>query len=114
MTYLPGLSQPAPPTMVVWSSAMTAYNFGPGHPMAPERMDLTARLAGSLGLLDLAHVSVAAPEVATEAELETVHSPEFVAAVRRVSEACTRPPRGWRAARFSQPTPSWTGQRSTP
>ena len=25
---------------------MTAYNFGHGHPMAPERMELTARLAG--------------------------------------------------------------------
>ncbi|WP_255771318.1 acetoin utilization protein AcuC [Pseudarthrobacter sulfonivorans] len=91
MTYLPGLSQPAPPTMVVWSSAMTAYDFGPGHPMAPERMDLTARLAGSLGLLDLAHVSVAAPDVATDAELETVHSPEFVAAVRRVSQDPAQP-----------------------
>ena len=32
---------------------MTAYNFGHGHPMAPERMELTARLARSLGLLDL-------------------------------------------------------------
>lgn len=86
MTYLPGLSQPAPPTTVVWSPAMTAYNFGPGHPMAPERMDLTVRLARSLGLLDLAHVAVAAPEVASDAELETVHSPEFVEAVHRVSE----------------------------
>lgn len=65
---------------------MTAYNFGPGHPMAPERMDLTARLARSLGLLDLAHVSVEAPGVASDAELETVHSADFVAAVRRVSE----------------------------
>ena len=64
---------------------MTAYNFGHGHPMAPERMELTARLAGSLGLLDLDHVTVAAPEVASDAELCTVHSPEFVAAVRRVS-----------------------------
>ena len=36
---------------------MTAYNFGHGHPMAPERMELTARLARSLGLLDLDHVS---------------------------------------------------------
>ncbi len=70
---------------------MTAYDFGPGHPMAPERMDLTARLAGSLGLLDLAHVSVAAPDVATDAELETVHSPEFVAAVRRVSQDPAQP-----------------------
>lgn len=65
---------------------MTAYNFGPGHPMAPERMDLTARLAGSLGLFNLGHVTVAAPDVASDAELESVHSPEFVAAVHRVSE----------------------------
>jgi acetoin utilization protein AcuC len=72
--------------MVVWNSSMTAYNFGPGHPMAPARMDLTARLARSLGLLDQAHVSVAAPEVASDAELETVHSPDFVEAVHRVSE----------------------------
>jgi acetoin utilization protein AcuC len=86
MTYLPGLSKPAPPTTVVWGTDMTAYNFGPGHPMAPERMDLTARLARSLGLFDLDHVAVAAPGVATDAELESVHSAEFVAAVRRVSE----------------------------
>ena len=85
MTFLPGLAQTALPTTVVWDPAMTAYNFGHGHPMAPERMELTARLAGSLGLLDLDHVTVAAPEVAADAELCTVHSPEFVAAVRRVS-----------------------------
>ncbi|HET7782049.1 MULTISPECIES: acetoin utilization protein AcuC [Micrococcaceae] len=85
MTYLPGLSQPAPPTVVAWSSDMTAYNFGPGHPMAPERMDLTARLAGSLGLFGLDHVVVEAPEVADDAALESVHSADFVAAVRRVS-----------------------------
>ena len=65
---------------------MTAYNFGPGHPMAPERMDLTARLARSLGLFDLAHVAVEAPGVASDDELERVHSAGFVAAVRQVSE----------------------------
>ncbi|MDR6508917.1 acetoin utilization protein AcuC [Arthrobacter oryzae] len=85
MTFLPGLAQPALPTTVVWDMAMTAYNFGYGHPMAPERMELTARLAQSLGLLDLGHVTVAAPDVAGDDELCTVHSPEFVAAVRRVS-----------------------------
>jgi acetoin utilization protein AcuC len=85
MTYLPGLPPNALPTTVVWDPAMTAYNFGHGHPMAPERMELTARLAGSLGLLDLEHVRVAAPGVASDKELQTVHSPEFVAAVRRVS-----------------------------
>jgi len=70
---------------------MTAYNFGPGHPMAPERMELTARLAGALGIFDLDHVDVAAPEVATDAELECVHSPDYVAAVRRVSEDPSQP-----------------------
>ena len=85
MTFLPGLAQTALPTTVVWDSAMTAYNFGHSHPMAPERMELTARLAGSLGLLDLAHVTVAAPRVATDEELGTVHSADYVAAVRRVS-----------------------------
>jgi acetoin utilization protein AcuC len=65
---------------------MTAYNFGHSHPMAPERMELTAKLAGSLGLLALDHVTVAAPEVATDEELQSVHTPEFVAAVPRVSE----------------------------
>ncbi|AXJ08500.1 acetoin utilization protein AcuC [Arthrobacter sp. PM3] len=86
MTFLPGLDQTALPTTVVWDPAMTAYNFGHSHPMAPERMELTAKLAGSLGLLDLDHVTVAAPEVAADAELCTVHSRDFVAAVRRVSE----------------------------
>lgn len=86
MTLLPGRTQPALPTTVVWDIAMTAYNFGHGHPMAPERMELTARLARSLGLLDLEHVTVAAPEVANDDELRTVHSAEFVAAVRRVSQ----------------------------
>ncbi|GIU54521.1 acetoin utilization protein AcuC [Arthrobacter sp. NicSoilC12] len=85
MTFLPGLAQTALPTTVVWAPAMTAYNFGHSHPMAPERMELTAKLAGSLGLLALDHVTVAAPDVATDAELGAVHSPEFVAAVRRVS-----------------------------
>ena len=86
MTFLPGLAQTALPTTVVWAPAMTAYNFGHSHPMAPERMELTAKLAGSLGLLALDHVTVAAPEVATDEELCAVHTPEFVDAVRRVSE----------------------------
>ncbi len=85
MTFLPGLVETALPTTVVWDPSMTAYNFGAGHPMAPERMELTARLARSLGLLDLPGVSVAAPDIATDQDLCTVHAPEYVAAVRRVS-----------------------------
>ncbi len=91
MTFLPGLSKPTPPTTVVWDPSLMAYNFGPTHPMSPVRLDLTARLARSLGLLDLEHVRVEAPEVAADVELKTVHSSEFIDAVRRVSIDPTLP-----------------------
>ena len=32
-------------TSVVWDEVFTAYDFGPTHPMAPVRLDLTTRLA---------------------------------------------------------------------
>lgn len=64
---------------------MTAYNFGPGHPMAPQRLELTARLAESLGLFNHNHVAVQPPTVATDVELFSVHSRDYVEAVRRVS-----------------------------
>ncbi|MCR1163103.1 MULTISPECIES: acetoin utilization protein AcuC [Micrococcaceae] len=85
------ITRSALPTTVVWDPAMTAYNFGPGHPMAPQRLELTARLAGSLGLFDHQHVAVEAPAVATDVELYSVHSREYVEAVRRVSADPTRP-----------------------
>src|SRR4051794_31816501 len=42
----------AGPVRVVWSQEMLAYDFGQGHPMTSERLDLTIRLAQDLGLLD--------------------------------------------------------------
>ncbi|HEY0217359.1 MAG TPA: acetoin utilization protein AcuC, partial [Cellulomonas sp.] len=70
---------------VVWTPELLGYDFGPGHPMAPLRLDLTVRLARSLGLLDLPGVQVVGAEPAPDAVLETVHEPEYVAAVRRAS-----------------------------
>jgi acetoin utilization protein AcuC len=46
-------------TRVVWDPSFARYDFGPSHPMSPVRLDLTARLAESLGLFDAAGVSVA-------------------------------------------------------
>ena len=37
---------------VVWGQDFTRYDFGAGHPMGPLRIDLTARLAQALGVLD--------------------------------------------------------------
>ena len=59
------------------------YDFGPGHPFAPVRIDLTARLCRDLGLFD--GVDVVDAEVATDDLLRTVHTAGLVSAVRRAS-----------------------------
>ena len=67
---------------VAWDERLTGYDFGPEHPLAPVRVELTIALARAFGLLDAPGVSVAAPEPATQDELEFVHDPQYIAAVR--------------------------------
>jgi acetoin utilization protein AcuC len=78
-------SRSAVPLQVVWNESMLAYDFGGGHPMNPERLHLTARLVRDCGLLDLDGVVVADPSVASDEDLATVHSPDYIRAVRHVS-----------------------------
>jgi acetoin utilization protein AcuC len=72
---------------VAWDDRLTGYDFGPSHPLAPIRLALTMELAGQLGVLSQPGVSVQRPEPATDAELELVHDPRYVAAVRREGDA---------------------------
>jgi len=72
-------------TRVVWDDAFTAHDFGPGHPMSPVRLALTASLARDLGLFDAPGVTVAGAAVAPDELVTTVHDAAYVAAVRRVS-----------------------------
>ena len=72
---------------VAWDDKLTEYDFGPGHPLAPVRVELTMRLARSLGVLTAPGVAVTAPAPATDADLELVHKPEYIAAVRRAGES---------------------------
>ncbi|HTZ45404.1 MAG TPA: acetoin utilization protein AcuC [Jatrophihabitans sp.] len=67
---------------VVWGEGYLRYDFGE-HPMTPVRLDLTMRLARSLGVLD--RLAVVEPVAAEESRLLTVHSPEYLAAVRTAS-----------------------------
>jgi acetoin utilization protein AcuC len=76
---------------VAWDDQLTEYDFGPGHPLAPVRVELTMRLARSLGVLTAPGVAVAAPAAASDAELELVHKPEYIAAVRRAGESGLAP-----------------------
>jgi acetoin utilization protein AcuC len=71
---------------VIWDDAFTRYDFGPGHPMAPLRLDLTARLCRELGLFDdPSAVQLVGAEPASDEVLRTVHDAEYIAAVRAAS-----------------------------
>jgi len=76
---------------VAWDDKLTEYDFGPGHPLAPVRVELTMRLARSLGVLTAPGVAVTAPVPATDADLELVHTPGYIAAVRRAGESGLSP-----------------------
>ncbi|HUY51372.1 MAG TPA: acetoin utilization protein AcuC [Streptosporangiaceae bacterium] len=68
---------------VAWDDRLTSYDFGPGHPLAPVRVELTMALARSFGVLDADGVTLAAPEPASQQQLELVHDPGYIDAVRR-------------------------------
>src|SRR4051794_13215609 len=70
---------------VVWDDDFTRYDFGASHPMSPLRLDLTARLARALGLLDGPRVEVVGARPADDDLLATVHDRAYVAAVRAAS-----------------------------
>jgi acetoin utilization protein AcuC len=68
---------------LIWDERLTRYDFGPGHPLAPVRVELTIALARELGVLSMPGVSVLAPVPAQPAELELVHDPAYIDAVRQ-------------------------------
>ncbi|MEK9736030.1 MAG: hypothetical protein VW239_01740, partial [Candidatus Nanopelagicales bacterium] len=71
---------------VVWDDDLRKYDFGPGHPLAPIRVQLAMRLALEFGLLQPEHVSVHNPvQPATMEQILSVHTPDYIDAVMRAS-----------------------------
>ncbi|WP_113698632.1 acetoin utilization protein AcuC [Nonomuraea lactucae] len=68
---------------VIWDEALTSYNFGPGHPLAPIRVELTMALARELGVLDKVELAGCGP--ASDDDLAMVHDRGYIEAVKRVS-----------------------------
>jgi acetoin utilization protein AcuC len=66
---------------VIWDEALLGYDLGGRHPLDPIRLDLTIRLARSLGVLE--GVQLLAPVQATDDELRTVHSQDYLTAVKQ-------------------------------
>ena len=68
--------------LVPWDESMLRYDFGPGHPLAPVRVELTMALARELGVLDSPGVRLVPVRPAGDEDLELVHDRAYVAAVR--------------------------------
>jgi acetoin utilization protein AcuC len=77
-----------------WDEQLAGYDFGPGHPLAPVRVELTIALASALGVLSADQVTVAAAGPAAAGDRELVHDPEYIAAVRRAGDGDGASP-GW-------------------
>ena len=70
------------PGSVVFDPTLTDYDFGPGHPMSPVRVDLTMRLVEDLGLIGNGLALVPAP-MADDGLIASVHSAELIEAVTK-------------------------------
>ncbi len=68
---------------MVFDPSLTDYDFGPDHPMAPLRVDLTMRLAEECGVL--AHLEQVPAPTADDDLIATVHDPALIEAVQRMS-----------------------------
>ena len=68
---------------VVFDEQLTSYDFGPSHPMAPVRIELTMQLARELGVVD--GLDVVGAAAASDDELTLVHTAQYVERVHRLS-----------------------------
>lgn len=64
-----------------YTDQFMGYNFGPEHPLKPVRLMLTYKLIEECGMFDglTCHVK---PSLACEADLQRVHTPEYIESVR--------------------------------
>lgn len=93
-----------------WDEAVTAYDFGPGHPMDPTRLALTMRLVEAFDLPAAPGVTVTAAPPAGESTLHLVHRLDYIERSARPGSSPARWTSGtvW-APRTTRPSP-----RSTP
>lgn len=71
------------PASVVYEPSLTDYDFGPSHPMAPIRVELTMRLAEAVGVLgsDATRLTMSPAPMASLDLLATVHDRALIDAV---------------------------------
>ena len=67
---------------VFWDERLISYDFGPGHPLNPVRVELTMALARELGVLDRPNVRMSEFDAADDKLLRLVHEEPYIAAVK--------------------------------
>ncbi len=77
------------PVAFVYADALSRHVLRADHPMRPARLRHTYELLAAYGAFDGETSRLVTPRPATAAELEWVHTPEYVAAVRRLSAGRT-------------------------
>jgi len=83
---------------LVYDDGLTAYDFGPTHPLAPIRVKLTVALSTALGLIHEPRAEsvkqgverVPAP-TASDDQIASVHDPDYIEAVKYASDAPHQP-----------------------
>jgi acetoin utilization protein AcuC len=73
---------------LIWDEGVAAYDLGPGHPLAPVRVELTIDLIRRVGLIG-GGVAEVRPRPYHEEDLLRLHRESYVDAVRRLSRDAT-------------------------
>lgn len=74
----------SPRAAVVWTPEFLGYDLGDDHPLDPVRLDLTIRLATELGVLE--GIEPIVPGRASDAEVQRIHVPSYLTAVKSAPE----------------------------
>jgi acetoin utilization protein AcuC len=76
------------PVALVYGDALMKHQLSDEHPLQPIRVKLAVELIRSTGLIEFSHLLP--PRAATIAELELVHSADYVDLVRKLSDPAQR------------------------
>lgn len=72
--------------VLIFSDDYLKYDFGPRHPLRPVRLQLTYELLKAYGVFKDPKTEVKPPRMATEEELQLVHSKEYVGLIKKFSK----------------------------
>ncbi|MGH7472830.1 MAG: hypothetical protein ACREJW_02725, partial [Candidatus Methylomirabilales bacterium] len=84
------------------------FDYGPSHPMKIRRLTLTHDLIHAYGLFHSAHTQLADVPIATEDELLSIHTKEYLDVLRAASAGASVP-RSWHFGLGTSDNPIFEG-----